>query len=179
MEGLIEPIEQAIKRAVRLAGGQTEARERAVGCGEDLTDRVAAHRIAALRVDEGAEVIWSDPNDARRVEREVGDLLLPDVERGTVRLIGATTHNPFFYINSPLVSRSQVFQLEPLTPASLIALQKRALADPERGFGRQKIEITDEALTHLATVADGDARRCLNALEIAVVTTPPAGCGSE
>src|SRR5581483_9151250 len=96
-------------------------------------------------------------------------------ERGTVRLIGATTHNPFYYINSPLVSRSQVFQLEPLTPAHLVSLEKRALADEERGFGKSKIEITDAALLHLATVADGDARKCLNALEIAVVTTPPGG----
>jgi putative ATPase len=95
-----------------------------------------------------------------------------------VRLIGATTHNPFFYINSPLVSRSQVFQLEPLSPASLVALQKRALADEERGFGKLKIAMTDDALQHLAITADGDARRCLNALEIAVVTTPSGADGT-
>ena len=104
-------------------------------------------------------------------------MLLPDVERGTVRLIGATTHNPFFYINSPLVSRSQVFQLEPIATNDLVALQKRALADEARGFGTMKIAVDDDALEHLAITADGDARRCLNALEIAVTTTPSAADG--
>src|SRR5207302_1621436 len=94
-------------------------------------------------------------------------------ESGVLRLIGATTHNPFFYINSPLVSRSQVFQLEPLTPEHLIAVMKRALTDQERGLGKYHVEITDEALRHLAITSDGDARKCLNALEIGVLTTPP------
>jgi putative ATPase len=116
-------------------------------------------------------------DEIHRWNKAQQDVLLPDVERGTVRLIGATTHNPFFYINSPLVSRSQVFQLEPLAPANLVQLQRRALADEERGFGRQRIEMTDEALEHLAITADGDGRRCLNALEIAVVTTPPDADG--
>src|SRR5207302_6622555 len=84
------------------------------------------------------------------------------------------THNPFFYINSPLVSRSQVFQLEPLKPEDLITLMKRALADPERGLGKYNVEITEDALRHLAVTADGDARKCLNALEIGVLTTPPS-----
>lgn len=116
-------------------------------------------------------------DEIHRWNKAQQDVLLPDVERGTVRLIGATTHNPFFYINSPLVSRSQVFQLEPLTVESLVALQKRALADEARGFGKMRIEIADDALAHLATSADGDARKCLNALEIAVVTTPPGAGG--
>jgi putative ATPase len=116
-------------------------------------------------------------DEIHRWNKSQQDVLLPDVERGTVRLIGATTHNPFYYINSPLVSRSQVFQLEPLTLGHLVALQKRALADEERGFGKQRIEISDEAIEHLATVADGDARKCLNALEIAVVTTSPGKDG--
>jgi putative ATPase len=116
-------------------------------------------------------------DEIHRWNKAQQDVLLPDVERGTVRLIGATTHNPFFYINSPLVSRSQVFQLEPLSVESLVALQKRALADEVRGFGKMRIEIADDALAHLATSADGDARKCLNALEIAVVTTPPGADG--
>jgi putative ATPase len=115
-------------------------------------------------------------DEIHRWNKAQQDVLLPDVERGTLRLIGATTHNPFFYINSPLVSRSQVFQLEPLTPAHLVALQKRALADEERGFGKMNILADDDALEHLAITADGDARKCLSALEIAVVTTP-SGCG--
>jgi putative ATPase len=101
------------------------------------------------------------------------DILLPDVESGNLRLIGATTYNPFFYVNSALVSRSQVFQLEPLRVKELEELIDRALADKERGLGNHKVQIDDDARTHLAKLADGDARKCLNALEVGVLTTPP------
>jgi putative ATPase len=101
------------------------------------------------------------------------DILLPDVESGNLRLIGATTYNPFFYVNSALVSRSQVFQLEPLKVEQLEQLIDRALADKERGLGNHKVQIDPEARTHLAKLADGDARKCLNALEVGVLTTPP------
>jgi putative ATPase len=101
------------------------------------------------------------------------DILLPDVESGNLRLIGATTYNPFFYVNSALVSRSQVFQLNPLTVAQLEALIDRALADKERGLGNYQVKIDADAKTHLAKLSDGDARKCLNALEIGVLTTPP------
>jgi putative ATPase len=103
------------------------------------------------------------------------DILLPDVESGNLRLIGATTYNPFFYVNSPLVSRSQVFQLEPLRVEELEELIDRALADKERGLGNYKVKIDQDARRHLAKLSDGDARKCLNALEIGVMTTPPAG----
>jgi putative ATPase len=101
------------------------------------------------------------------------DILLPDVESGNLRLIGATTYNPFFYVNSALVSRSQVFQLEPLKVEQLEELIDRALADKERGLGNYKVKMDPEARTHLAKLADGDARKCLNALEVGVLTTPP------
>jgi putative ATPase len=101
------------------------------------------------------------------------DILLPDVESGNLRLIGATTYNPFFYVNSALVSRSQVFQLEPLRVKELEELIDRALADKERGLGNHKVQIDGDARTHLAKLADGDARKCLNALEVGVLTTPP------
>lgn len=101
------------------------------------------------------------------------DILLPDVESGNLRLIGATTYNPFFYVNSALVSRSQVFQLEPLKVEQLEELIDRALADAERGLGKHRVEIAPEARRHLAKISDGDARKCLNALEIGVLTTPP------
>jgi putative ATPase len=103
------------------------------------------------------------------------DILLPDVESGNLRLIGATTYNPFFYVNSALVSRSQVFQLEPLKVPQLEELIDRALADKDRGLGNYKVKIDPEARTHLAKLADGDARKCLNALEVGVLTTPPTG----
>jgi putative ATPase len=102
------------------------------------------------------------------------DILLPDVESGNLRLIGATTYNPFFYVNSALVSRSQVFQLEPLKVPQLEELIDRALADKERGLGNYKVQMDPDARTHLAKLADGDARKCLNALEVGVLTTPPS-----
>src|SRR3954447_871700 len=107
------------------------------------------------------------------------DILLPDVESGNLRLIGATTYNPFFYVNSALVSRSQVFQLEPLRVEQLEQLIDRALADKERGLGNYKVKIDPEARTHLAKLADGDARKCLNALEVGVLTTPPVVTGID
>ncbi len=101
------------------------------------------------------------------------DILLPDVEAGTLRLIGATTYNPFFYVNSALVSRSQVFRLEPLTGDQLELLIDRALADKARGLGNYNVKMDKAARRHLAKLSDGDARKCLNALEIGVLTTPP------
>jgi putative ATPase len=105
------------------------------------------------------------------------DILLPDVESGNLRLIGATTYNPFFYVNSALVSRSQVFQLESLGVEDLEELIGRALADKERGLGNYRVEMDTDAKRHLAKLSDGDARKCLNALEIGVLTTP-AGTGA-
>jgi putative ATPase len=100
------------------------------------------------------------------------DILLPAVEAGTLRLIGATTYNPFFYVNSALVSRSQVFQLEPLRIQDLETLIDRALADKERGLGNYDVRMDADARRHLAKLSDGDARKALNALEIGVLTTP-------
>jgi putative ATPase len=105
------------------------------------------------------------------------DILLPDVEAGNLRLIGATTYNPFFYVNSALVSRSQVFRLEPLSVEQLEQLIDRALADKERGLGNYNVKMDRDARRHLAKLSDGDARKCLNALEIGVLTTPPDSRG--
>jgi putative ATPase len=102
------------------------------------------------------------------------DILLPDVEAGNLRLIGATTYNPFFYVNSALVSRSQVFRLEPLSVEQLEQLIDSALADKERGLGNYNVKIDKDARRQLAKLSDGDARKCLNALEIGVLTTSPA-----
>lgn len=98
---------------------------------------------------------------------------MPDVENGNIILIGATTHNPSFSINGPLLSRSIIFELKPLEETDLLAILERALKDEERGLGRFKIKVFPEALIHLAKMASGDARRALNALEIGVLTTPP------
>jgi putative ATPase len=116
-------------------------------------------------------------DEIHRFNKAQQDVLLPDVEAGTVRLIGATTHNPFFFVNSPLVSRSQIFELRPLTEEDLLALLTRALGDEERGLGYLKLEAEDDALRHLAKVSDGDARKALNSLEIAALTTEPGADG--
>ena len=117
-------------------------------------------------------------DEIHRFNRAQQDALLPDVERGTIRLLGATTENPFFAVNGPLVSRSQVFQLEPLGPADLRKLMAHALADAERGLGKYPVRLDEDAADHLATVSDGDGRKCLNALEVAVVTTAPEPDGA-
>ena len=111
-------------------------------------------------------------DEIHRFNKAQQDVLLPDVESGLLRLIGATTHNPFFYVNSPLVSRSQIFQLEPLSTEDLLTLIRNVLMDKERGLGGLRLRVDDEAAAHLAKVSDGDARKCLNALEIAARTTP-------
>jgi len=112
-------------------------------------------------------------DEIHRFNKAQQDVLLPGIERGTVRFIGATTQNPFFHLNSPLVSRSQIFQLEPIPEEAVIQLLERALTDPERGFGHLRLEADPAALRHLALMADGDARKALTALELAVLTTPP------
>jgi len=116
-------------------------------------------------------------DEIHRFNKSQQDVLLPDVESGVVRLIGATTHNPFFFVNSPLVSRSQIFELRPLDEVDLSNLLRRALADEERGLGGRRIRVDEDALLHLAKVADGDARKALNSLEIAVLTTEPGSDG--
>lgn len=104
------------------------------------------------------------------------DILLPYMEDGAITLIGATVHNPFFFVNSPLISRSQIFEMEPLAEDDVLLLLRRALKH-ERGLGNFPVDADQQALAHLAKVCDGDARRALNALEIAVVTTPANGRG--
>jgi len=98
-------------------------------------------------------------DEIHRFNKAQQDVLLPHLERGTVRFIGATTHNPYFYVNSPLVSRSQVFQLEPVCSEDLLILLERAITDEKRGFGKQQIDAHADALKHLAEKADGDARK--------------------
>src|SRR5206468_4280097 len=109
-------------------------------------------------------------DELHRFNRAQQDVLLPDVEEGRVILIGATTQNPFFAINSPLLSRSQVFTFEPLTPAQVKVLLRRALDDPERGLGGRRVNAHEDVLEFLAEISDGDARRALSALEVGVLS---------
>jgi len=138
------------------------------GSVADIRKAIGAASVEARRG--GRTLLFID--EIHRFNKAQQDALLPDVERGTVRLIGATTQNPYFSINSPLVSRSQVFQLLPLSVEDLVGLQFRAVADVERGLGELPLDLEPEAALHLATLCDGDARKCLNALEIAARTTP-------
>ncbi|ORC36566.1 AAA family ATPase [Marispirochaeta aestuarii] len=111
-------------------------------------------------------------DEVHRWNKAQQDALLPWVENGTVILIGATTENPYFEVNSALVSRSRIFQLKPLSDQDLYRVAEMALEDPERGYGRFRVSIDRDALDHLVQVANGDARTLLNALELAVETTP-------
>ncbi|MBI4358050.1 MAG: replication-associated recombination protein A [Candidatus Omnitrophica bacterium] len=112
-------------------------------------------------------------DEIHRFNKGQQDVLMPDVENGTLILIGSTTHNPSFSINGPLLSRSTIFELRPLTEEELVRVLKQALGDPERGFGKMKIDVEKNALEHIVKTASGDARRALNALEVGVLTTEP------
>jgi len=111
-------------------------------------------------------------DEIHRFNKSQQDLLLPDVEAGTVRLIGATTHNPGFYVNAPLLSRSHLFRLEPIDAKSITVVLKRALADKKRGLGLQRCTADDEVFAALASFAGGDLRRALNSLETLVLSQP-------
>ncbi len=112
-------------------------------------------------------------DEIHRFNKAQQDVLLPYVEDGTVTLIGATTHNPQFFINTPLTSRSLVFELHPLNSSDTETLIRRALADNDRGLGSMNPELTEEAITFLSEICEGDARRALTALDVAVRSTPP------
>jgi putative ATPase len=110
-------------------------------------------------------------DEIHRFNKAQQDVLLGDVERGLITLIGATTENPLFAVNSALVSRSTLFRLEPLSPEEIKQVVRRAIADKERGYGKLSLTVTDEALDVWAIKSDGDARRALNALEVAVLSS--------
>src|SRR5262245_10138110 len=144
--------------------------ERLSGVESNVADMRRVLAGAANRLANTGEPTILFIDEIHRFNKAQQDVLLPDVEAGTGRLIGATTHNPFFFVNSPLVSRSQIFELRPLTEEELLELLRRALTDSERGLGHIKMHVDDDALKHLAKVSDGDARKALNALEIAGLT---------
>ena len=125
---------------------------------------------AARRRPAEATILFID--ELHRFNKSQQDLLLPDVEEGTVRLIGATTHNPGFYVNPPLLSRSHLFRLEPLAAGAVAGVLRRALTDIERGLGGRGHTAPDKVLADLAVLCDGDLRRALNALEVIALSLP-------
>ncbi len=118
-------------------------------------------------------------DEVHRFNKAQQDALLPWVENGTVIFIGATTENPYFEVNKALVSRSRIFQLQPLTRDHLKTIVLQALSDPDRGYGKLNVRVDDDALDHLIDVAGGDARGVLNALELAVETTEEKETGDS
>ncbi len=132
-----------------------------------------AHRTTWLRSDFGGKGTILFIDEIHRFNKSQQDVLLPYVEDGTVVLIGATTHNPNFFINTPLTSRSLVFELRPLSAEDISTVIKRAIADKERGVGALNAQIDSDALSFLSSISDGDARHALTALEIAVLSTQP------
>jgi len=118
-------------------------------------------------------------DEIHRFNKLQQDALLPDVEEGNVILIAATVENPFFYVNSALLSRSQVFELKPLSEENILKLLNNAIQEKERGLGNLNISADEDALKHIAKMSDGDARKALSALEIAALTTSPATTPDE
>ncbi len=158
---------------------QTKSKfERLSGVESNVADMRRVLAAAANRLANTGHPTILFVDEIHRFNKAQQDILLPDVEAGVVRLIGATTHNPFFFVNSPLVSRSQIFELRPLTENELFVLLQRALVDSERGLGFMKIKADEAALRHLAKLSDGDARKALSALEIAALTTAPSQDGT-
>ena len=112
-------------------------------------------------------------DEIHRFNKLQQDALLPDVEEGNITLISATVENPFFYVNSALLSRSQIFELKPLSQEDILHILHNALKDKDRGMGNLDIVAENDALKHIARMSDGDARKALSALEIGILTTPP------
>src|SRR3989442_124666 len=147
----------------------------AVASGVADLRRVVAEAKERLGEQGTRTILFID--EIHRFNKAQQDVVLPYVEDGTITLIGATTENPSFEVISPLLSRSCVFKLEPLTPEQIEGLLRSALSDEERGLGSMRIEIEDETLSALANAAGGDARIALNALELAVQTAPSGNVG--
>src|SRR5438445_6532349 len=135
----------------QIIANQTRSKfERLSGVESNVAEMRRVLSAAANRLENKGQATILFIDEIHRFNKAQQDVLLPDVEAGVVRLIGATTHNPFFFVNSPLVSRSQIFELRPLSEEELFSLLQRALQDPDRGLGYMRIEADETALRHLA-----------------------------
>lgn len=147
----------------------------AVTSGVTDIKKVIAETRNTLLNPSGRTVLFID--EIHRFNKSQQDALLPHVESGELVLIGATTENPYFEVNKALLSRSSVFMLKPLKKDDIIKILTDALSDKERGLGNLNINLSDDAINHIGDICNGDARIALNALEIAVITTPPGNDG--
>ena len=151
---------------------RTFEHENAAGVGVKRIREIVEEAKRRLELEGKRTILFLD--EIHRFTRAQQDVLLADVERGIITLIGATTENPLFYCNSALVSRSTLFRLEPLSEGEIIEVLRRAIEDTERGYGSLDLRITEEAFEVWAIKSDGDARRALNALEVAVLSQKKA-----
>jgi len=149
----------------------------AVSAGVNDLRRIIEEARERRRVYQQRTILFID--EIHRFNKAQQDAILPFVENGTITLIGATTENPSFEVISPLLSRCQVFPLKPLTESEILVIISRALMDSLRGLGRLNIELDEDALSHLITMSNNDARIALNALEMAALTTPPDADGKR
>ena len=161
-----------LAEVVALATDRVFVRENAAAVGVARIREVIEQAKARLQDGGRRTVLFLD--EIHRFTRSQQDVLLGDVERGIITLIGATTENPLFAVNSALASRSTLIRLEPLSEADVVTLLRRAIADPVRGYGALPLTVTDDALSLLATLCDGDARKALGALEVAVLSSVPS-----
>jgi len=152
-------------------------RENASSVGVKRIREIIDEAANRLELERKRTILFLD--EIHRFSKSQQDVLLSDVERGLITLIGATTENPLFAVNSALVSRSTLFRLEPLSEADIVSALRRAIADPERGYGKLDLQVSDEALHVWATKSDGDARRALTALEVAVLSGGKEGTGHQ
>ncbi len=157
----------ALAEVIAQATGSYYERTNAALVGVKDIRRILADATRRLEDDQRKTILFLD--EIHRFSRSQQDVLLNDVEKGLITLIGATTENPYFAVNSALISRSTVFRYEPLSREHVSELIRRAISD-ERGFGRLDVRIDDDAVEHWADLCDGDARRALNALEVAVLS---------
>ena len=141
----------------------------ATTAGKKDMENVIHGAIHSFSMTQRRTILFID--EIHRFNKAQQDYLLPYVEDGTVILIGATTENPYFEVNSALISRSRIFELKPLDKEDILELLYRAINDREKGEGTKKVILEEDAASFLADMADGDARGALNALELAVLTT--------
>ncbi len=162
-----------LARVIATESGRAFIQENAASVGVQRIREIIATAERRLTDDGGRTVLFLD--EIHRFSRSQQDVLLADVERGLITLIGATTENPLFAVNSALVSRSTLLRLEPLSIDDIKLVLQRAITDPDRGYGKLDLHVDDDALDLWATKSDGDARRALTALEVAVLSSEPGG----
>jgi len=164
-----------LARLIAGAADRPFEHENAASVGVPRIREIIAQSLA--RVEDGGKPTVLFLDEIHRFSRSQQDVLLGDVERGVITLVGATTENPLFAINSALISRSTLLRLEPLSSPEIVEIVRRAVGDRERGLGVMNLAVSDQAIEHWATVCDGDARRALLALEIAARSTAPGPDG--